>query len=344
MSPAVNLADVARIAGVSPATASRALSDHPHVAAATRARVWQVAADLEYVVSPEASRLARGSTGRVAVVVPYLSRWFFGAVLEGVESVLREAGLDLLLYRIGDPAERHAFFDKLPARRKVDAVVMLGSAVDDGEQRRLERIGVAIVAVGGRISSYPSVRIDDHAAGRQAVDHLVHLGHTRIGMISATVPGLDTVQTSGRLSGYHAALADAGLATDPALVTTVDWGVEQGADAMSTLLGRPAPPTAVFAHSDEVALGAVRTVRRAGLRVPEDVSVIGIDGHPLAASTDLSTVSQPAREQGEIAGAMVVSSLRGESFEHEVLVPTRLVIRGSTAPPARARRRGRAED
>lgn len=340
VSPAVNLADVARLAGVSPATASRALSDHPHVAAATRARVWQVAAELEYVVSPEASRLAGGSTGRVAVVVPFLSRWFFGAVLEGVESVLRAADLDVLLYRIGDAAERHAFFDKLPARRKVDAVVMLGSAVDEGEQRRLERIGVGIVAVGGRIPSHPSVRIDDHAAGRQAVDHLIHLGHRRIGMIAARVPGMDTVQTSGRLSGYHAALSDAGLEADPALVTVVEWGVEQGADAMSTLLGRSVPPTAVLAHSDEVALGAVRTVRRAGLRVPEDVSVIGIDDHPLAASTDLSTVSQPVREQGEIAARMVVSGLRGEAFEHEVLVPTRLVIRGSTAPPRRARRGG----
>lgn len=346
MSTAVNLADVARMAGVSPATASRALSDHPHVAAATRARVWQVAADLEYVVSPEASRLAGGSTGRVAVVVPHLSRWFFGAVLEGVESVLREAGLDVLLYRIGDAAERHAFFDKLPARRKVDAVVVLGSAVDDGEQRRLERIGVGIVAAGGAIPSYPSVRIDDHTAGRQAVDHLVHLGHRRIGMIAANEPSRDTGQTSGRLSGYQAALADAGLAADPALVSTVDWGVQHAAEAMSTLLGCSSPPTAVFAHSDEVALGAVRTVRRAGLRIPEDVSVIGIDDHPLAALTDLSTVSQPVREQGEIAGRMVVSGLRGEAVEHGVLVPTRLVIRRSTAPPRRGRRgdRGTAQD
>lgn len=340
VSTAVNLADVARIAGVSPATASRALSDHPHVAAATRARVWRVATDLEYVVSPEASRLAGGRTGRVAVVVPHLSRWFSGAVLEGLASVLREAGLDLLLYRVGDAAERQAFFDELPARRKVDAVVVLGFAVGEDERRRLERIGVDIVVAGEQSSCYPSVRIDDHAAGRQAVDHLVHLGHRRIAMIAANDPGADHGTPAGRSSAYHAALADAGIPADGSLVVTVDRGVEQGAEAMSALLGATSPPTAVFAHSDEVALGAVRTVRRAGLRVPEDVSVIGIDDHPLAALTDLSTVGQPVREQGEIAGRMVVAGLRGEAVERVVLVPTRLVIRGSTAPPRRSRRGG----
>lgn len=341
MPPSVNLADVARLAGVSPATASRALSDHPHVAPATRERVWQVARDLEYVVSPEASRLAGGSTGRVAVVVPHLSRWYFGAVLEGLEGELRAAGLDLLLYRVGDAADRAAFFTDLPARRKVDAVVLVGLAVDDAELDRLERIGVQIVAAGSRVASYPSVRIDDHAAGRQAVDHLVHLGHQRIAMIAAYDPEAHDAHPVGRTTAYHAALADAGLPSDGELVSTVAWGVDEGAEAMGTLLGRPEPPTAVYAHSDEVALGALRTLRRAGLRVPGDVSVIGVDDHPLAALTDLSTVGQQAGEQGVVAGRMVVSGLRGEAFESSVVAPTRLVVRGSTGPPRTRRVPGR---
>lgn len=339
MPASVNLADVARLAGVSPATASRALSDHPHVAATTRARVWEVARELEYVVSPEASRLAGGATGRVAVVVPHLSRWFFGAVLEGLEAELRAGGLDLLLYRVGDAADRASFFSELPARRKVDAAVLVGFQVDDGERRRLERIGVQIVAAGGQIASYPSVRIDDHAAGRQAVDHLVHLGHRRIAMIAAYDPEQRGWHPAGRSSAYYAALADADLPVDEELVVTVRWGVDEGAEAMGTLLGRPSPPTAVYAHSDEVALGAVRTLRRAGLRVPGDVSVVGIDDHPLAALTDLSTVGQRAGEQGAIAGRIVVAALRGEPFEPSVLVSTRLVVRGSTGPPPRTRRR-----
>lgn len=336
MSSAVNLVDVARLAGVSPATASRALSDHPHVATATRARVWRVATELEYVVSPEASRLAGGSTGRVAVVVPHLSRWYYGAVLEGLAARLRSAGLDLLLYRVGDAADRAAFFDELPARRKVDAVVLVGFDAGDDELARLERLGVEIVVAGGRLGTYPSVRIDDNVAGRTAVDHLVHLGHHRIGMIASVDP--DSPPDGARSAAYAEALAAAGLPADEDLVTTVDCGVDRGGEGMSTLLGRSSPPTAVFAHSDEIALGAVRTVRRAGLRVPEDVSVIGIDDHPLAAVTDLSTVGQPAAEQGEIAGRMVVASLGGTEFERTVVVGTRLVIRGSTAPPGGPRR------
>ena len=337
MSEPVNLADVARLAGVSPATASRALSDHPHVAEATRARVWEAAGALEYVVSPDASGLARGTTGRVAVVVPHLARWWFGAALEGLTGVLREAGKDVLLYRLGDAGARRAFFEELPARRRADAVVLLGFGVDDRERERLERIGVGIVAAGTRIGSHPSVSIDEHAAGRQAVDHLLHLGHRRIGMIVTTDPELDPAQPEGRAAAYRCALADAGVAGDPALVVTVPWSPEGGAGAMGALLGLPDPPTAVYAHSDEIALGAVGTLRRAGLRVPEDVSVIGIDDHPLAALTDLSTVAQPASDQGATAARMALAGLAGQP-ERSVTVPTRLVIRGSTAPP-----RGAAE-
>jgi DNA-binding LacI/PurR family transcriptional regulator len=116
-------------------------------------------------------------------------------------------------------------------------------------------------------------------------------------------------------------------------VVTVPWGGSHGADAMARLLSLRDPPTAVYAHSDEVALGAVRTLRRAGLRVPHDISVVGIDDHPVAELTDLTTVAQPVREQGELAARMLLSLLAGETVEKGITVPTRLVIRGSTAPP-----------
>lgn len=216
-------------------------------------------------------------------------------------------------------------------------MVVLAFPVDEREQRRLEMIGVDIVAAGGQVGSYPYVSIDDHAAGRQAVDHLIHLGHRRIGMIAAVDPAQRAAQPSGRSSAYYASLADAGLPVDEDLVTTVEWGGSHGSAGMARLLGVREPPTAVYAHSDEVALGAVRTLRRAGLQVPQDVSVIGIDDHPLAELTDLSTVGQPVHEQGEIAGRMVLAKLRGEQIEHGVTVPTQLVVRGSTAPPRRRR-------
>ncbi len=328
------MADVARRAGVSMATASRALSDHPQVAAATRLRVLAAAEQLSYVISPEASRLAGGSTGRIAVVVPHISRWFFAALLEGLEAVLREADLDMLLYHLGDADDRRGFFQRLPARRKVDAVVVLGMPVADAERERLELMGVHIVAAGGQVDNYPYVSIDDTAAGRQAVDHLLLLRHRRIGMIATVDPRQPGWPANpGRARAYEQALTDAGLPTDDDLVVTVPWGGAAGARAMERLLSLRDPPTAVFAHSDEVALGAIRTLRRAGLRIPEDMSVVGIDDHPLAELTDLTTVAQPVRGQGALAGRLLLSLLAGDTPDGGTLMPTHLVVRGSTAPP-----------
>ena len=143
-----------------------------------------------------------------------------------------------------------------------------------------------------------------------------------------------------RSRAYFEALAEHGVDCDPSLVVTSDWGGEEGAQSMARLLSLPSPPTAVFAHSDEVALGAMRTIRRAGLQVPGDISVIGIDDHPLAQLTDLTTVRQPTQEQGIRGAEMVLALLRGEpDVATEITLPTELVIRGSAAPP---RAEGRA--
>ncbi|GAA0261899.1 LacI family DNA-binding transcriptional regulator [Cryptosporangium japonicum] len=329
-----SLADIARLAGVSLATASRAMSNSYGVAPATRARVLRIAEELDYVVSPEASRLARGAVGRVALVVPHVDRWFFGAVIGGLEAELSDAGLDVLLYHVGDADDRRDFFHRLPARRKVDAVVVVAFEVADAERERLERMGVLVVAAGGQDEVYPGVRIDDREAGRRAVDHLLFLGHRRIGMISAVDPDQPVAaRPHGRDQAYHDALRDAGLPIDDELVVTIEWSGVAAADAMAALLSLRSPPTAVYCHSDELALGAIRTIRRAGLRVPEDLSVIGVDDHPLAELTDLTTVAQPARDQGVRAAHLLLARLRGQGSPQHVVLPTRLVIRRSTAPP-----------
>ena len=166
------------------------------------------------------------------------------------------------------------------------------------------------------------------------MDHLIFLGHRRIAMLEAVDPDQPNFR-SGRTAAYYAALADGGIAVEPDLITSSDWGGEQGAQSMSRLLSLRKPPTAVFAHSDEVALGAIRSIRRAGLRIPQDISIIGIDDHPLAALTDLTTVRQPAYEQGTLAADMLLALLRGEETDRAVTVPTELVIRSTTAPPGK---------
>ena len=330
----VTLTDIARLAGVGLGTASRALRNAPGVAPATRDRVLAVAEEHAYVVSPQASSLRMGTTGRIAVVVPHLDRWFFGAMLAGLESVLRTAELDVLLYPVGDVHDRHEFFHRLPARRKVDAIVVVAFPLDQLERQRLELMGVRIVAAGGQSVAYPFVCIDDGIAGRQAMDHLLYLGHRRIGMLEAIDPDQPGL-VSRRPTAYYASLKDASIAVDDDLVVSNDWGGEHGAESMAKLLSLREPPTAVYAHSDEVALGAIRTLHRAGLRVPEDISVIGIDDHPLAALTDLTTVRQPVHEQGARAAHILLGLLQGEDVDQAVTMPTHLVIRRSTAPPSR---------
>lgn len=332
--PEINMKDVAELAGVALSTVSRALSGASGVSAATRVRIVAAAEELGYVVSPAASNLARGATKRVAIVVPHLGRWICAAMIESLEVRLREDGFDILIYQVEDARARHRFFAQLPARRKVDAVVVVCLPVNDAERQRLTLMGVQVMAAGGQMVDYPYVCIDDYEAARQAVDHLVLLGHTRIAMIDAVDEEIpDWPRESIRYNGYRRALSARRIEADDALVVHSGWGGEAAAEAMAQLLSLPEPPTAVFAHSDEVALGAIRTIRRAGLRVPEDVSVIGIDDHPFAALTDLTTIEQPVADIATRAAELLLDLLAGRHGESQITVPTRLVPRATTARP-----------
>jgi DNA-binding LacI/PurR family transcriptional regulator len=330
------MADVASLAGVSKATVSRVLNGAPGVSEATRARINALVKDLSYVVSPDAARLSRGSTGRVAVVMPPTATWFYGAVLSGVLSVLRAERLDALVYQVAEDDQSRQFFADLPVQRQVDAVIIVAFPVSDAERRQLDLLSAPVVVAGGSLADRPHVRIDDAAAARQAVTHLIRTGHERIAMINAARTGKWPYSPPvDRLAGYRAALADASLPHDPELLVELPWGAAMGADGMDRLLSAPRPPTAVFAFSDEVAVGALRTLRRAGIQVPSGMSVIGIDDHPIADLCDLTTVHQPVEEQGVRAARIALSLLGGAPVDDEqVTVPTHLVIRSTTGPVA----------
>ncbi len=326
-----SLADVARIAGVSLSTASRAINNAYGVSPATRRKVLAVVEELDFVASPDAERLARGTTRRVAVVVPRLERWFFGEMVAGIERELSAAGVDVLLYNVHNLDDRREFFSRLPARRKVDAVIAIAFPVDVEERRRLELMGVAITAAGGQTADYPYVSIDDYAAGRQAVDHLLDLGHTRVAMLASYERTLPAPRENLRSRAYFTALAERGIAIDHALVKDMEWGARNAAVATTELLRAEPPPTAIYAHSDELALGALHALAVAGVRVPDDVSVVAIDNSPLAEALDLTSVHQPVREQGMLAARMVLDGLsRPSTSSHSVILPTRVVVRAST--------------
>lgn len=333
-----NMADVAARAGVSIATVSRALRDLPGVGQDTRDRIRTIADELSYVVSPEASRLARRETGRVAVVVPRADIWFYAAMLSGIESRLRLAGLDVLVYQVDGVTARSTFFRDLPSRRKVDAVVLVALPVLAEEEKRLDLMGAEVVVAGGRLRDCPHVRVDDHEVARLAVSHLLGLGHRRIAVIrTSDTEGTRWSADVERVRGFRDTLADAGCPLPEEYVVTRPFGVRAGADGVEALLDLPEPPTAVFAYSDELAIAAIQRLRERGVAVPGQVSVVGVDGHPLAELFDLTTVDQGVTAQATTTAELVVALLRGERPERSTVLPSRLVVRGTTAPPVTAR-------
>lgn len=334
----VGIDEVARRAGLSTATVSRALSGRGYVSEASRQRVLGVAGELGYVVSSRASSLASGRTRNIGVVVPFLDRWFFSTVLSGVSSALMRHGYDITLYNItADEAVRKDVFETALRRQRVDAVIAVAIELDADETERLLDLGLPIIAIGGPNPRLDTLAVDDMALATLATEHLLGLGHTEIAHIGAN-PEFDIdfhIPTNRRL-GFEKALADAGIPADPAYLELADFTVEGGYLAAKQLMGRPGPrPTAVFAASDEMAIGAVLAARDLGYRVPEDLSVIGIDGHELGEFFQLTTVDQFPLTQGERAAGAVLAKLEAaEGATAHAELPFELIVRGTTARPS----------
>ena len=324
--------DVAAAAGVSVATVSRALRDLPNVAPSTREKVLAVAAELSYVSNPSASRLAAGRTGTVAVVVPLFDAWYFSSVVAGIEAVLKAVHVDLLLYAVGNEADRVSFFAGRGAWwQRSDALVMVDVALGEESAQRLSSSGARIVTVSGETTHFSSVSLDEQAASAKATQHLIDRGHTRIGVLSGEPLSAGFRVPIVRLEGHRNALRAAGLEVDPSLERSGNFSMEGGADAMAALLDLPDPPTAVFAMSDEMAFGAIAELRARGMSSPEDVAIIGFDDHEMSALMDLTTIRQPVDRVGALAGSAVLESIQSPAapITHQV-VETELIIRGTT--------------
>ncbi|GAA1759668.1 substrate-binding domain-containing protein [Nocardioides hankookensis] len=331
-----SIKDVARDVEMSTATVSRALRGLAGVSEETRERVMESARRLGYVPSPSAAGLASGQTRTVAVIVPRVTQWFFAALVQGAEEVLRERGYDLLLYNLaGDPSARHRVFETSLLTKRVDAVLILSLKPSPDELERLSRLGRPVTIIGADMPGWATVRIDDHEAAATATQHLVDLGHRCIAYLGGATEGvLDFTAPSARLAGYRCTLEGAGVALRAELEEDGEFTVAGGQRAARQLLGLEVAPTAIFAASDEMAIGALRAARELGVRVPEDLSVIGIDDHEMATYFDLTTVAQPVHEQGRVAATQVLAALTDDDWKPEqVILPTQLVVRGTTAQP-----------
>ncbi len=337
------LADVARIAGVSKSTASRALSGRGYVSEDTRRRVEAAASELGYVVSSTAASLVTGRTRNVAVVIPYINRWYFAEVLEGIEASLIRAGYDLTLYRLSTDRDlRRRVFDYFLVRKRVDAVISVTIDLSPHEVQMLQSLGKPLVGIGGRIDGIPSLSIDDVETARLATEHLISLGHRRILHIGGDQnEQMDFRVHSQRYTGFSRALADAGIVIDDDF-READFSIEGGFTVGLAVLGDPRTrPTAIFAGCDEIAIGVMVAARQLGISVPNELSVIGVDGHPLSAMFGLTTLVQEPGAQGARAVELLLSQLDHADApppDEHVLLPTTLAVRTSTAAqrPAQA--------
>jgi DNA-binding LacI/PurR family transcriptional regulator len=333
----ISIKDIAKAMNISYSTVSRALNNSPRVKQETRRQIQIMAAEMGYLPSAVARSLVMRRTNTIGIVVTKITDLFFAEVIQGIEETALNAGQNVILTNSdGKPDRELAAIQNLRERR-VDGIILVAACADQESKRRLftstgfETPIVIINNVHREHFGY-SIETDNLGGGRQATRHLLDLGHPRIAHITGPISEWDAVE---RQAGYEQALQEAGLSVDPALIVYGDNRPEGGWQAMQQLLTLPHPPTAVFCYNDATALGATRAIYAAGLRIPQDISLVGFDDIDLAPffQPPLTTVAQAKREMGALAVQMVLDLLNHKTVQDCVL-PSRLVIRESTAPPA----------
>ncbi len=328
--------DVARVAGVSTATVSRTLSKPSVVARTTRDAVLKAVADTGYRVNATASNLRRQRTGSVIVLLPNLANTFFAQILAGLASVLTPAGYGMLIADTQsgpDPDERLTHY---LASGQADGLVVLDGTLSPAALSMPGRPPV-VCACEWMGDAVPSVRVENERGAALAVGHLARLGHRHIGHV--TGPG-GNVLTRTRLEGYRAALDRLGLPMRADWVLEGDFTMDSGAAAARVWLAMEDRPTALFLSSDEMAVGFMGEVQRAGIRVPEDVSVVGFDNIEIARhlSPGLTTIRQPRTDIGARAAELLLGLIEtGASSAPSEVIEVEFIRRSSAGPPPKGR-------
>lgn len=336
MTRRLRIKDIAEQLGVSPATVSRALSDTGLVAEPTLSRIREAASAQDYRPNVSARNLRTRRAMAVLLVVRDVGNPFYLEILKGVEQAARAAGYSVLMGNTeNDPDREREYFDMLRDGHADGMILMTGKLPSTpGYVERLPK-GLPVVVALEMIeeAGFPHVQIDNAGAAADAVRHLIGLGHRRIAHIAGPLPELMSVH---RRDGFRRAMAEAGLSVPDGYEQRGDYLLHTGQALCRTLLDLPEPPTAIFAANDEMAFGALHELRRSGLDVPGDVSVVGFDDIYLSAALfpPLTTVSQPRAEIGRQAMRLLLSMFSGMDLpQRPLLLATELKVRGTTAPP-----------
>jgi LacI family transcriptional regulator len=328
--------EIARAAGVSIATVSRVINGRPDVAPQTREAVLRVVREHGFSTNRNARALSGGRTGLVGVTLPILEAAYFAVIVSGAAEALYENDMRIVLCPTLHQHEREVtLLDRLMHGTTDGAVLMLPEE-SNAELRALQDTGYPFVVVDPRVpldEGIPAVSAANASGARAAVQHLLSLGHRRIGAILGP---REWMASTERLNGYGSALAAAGVLPDPELVVESDFSIESGEEAAAALLDLPERPTAVFGFNDNVAIGALRAAEARGLAVPGDVSVVGFDDSEQSGlvTPALTTVRQPLAEMGRMGVSVLLRLLDHQRVEAmSIELATRLVVRESTAAP-----------
>ena len=331
----VTINDVAKKAAVSTATASRALRGQPNVAPATRERVLQIAKELDYNINPQASRVL-SDLKVVAILTPLANQWFYSTILTAATFKLYAQGFEVVHYSVDGIEAQSELVQRLVDQNLIDACITTSFPLDETAINYLKVCNLPVVTLESNIEGFNSFYINNTAASQLATQHLINLGHKRIGIImgSEDFSGMHNTMRETRYKGYKLALETAGLQANPMLENTGNDIYEGGAEAMQNLMSIPDPPTAVFAVTDEMAIGALKTIRSMHLRIPEDISIIGFDDNDISDHVGLTTIKQPVTSYGELAAERIIELLVEDNPPEpkHVELEYKLIIRSSTGP------------
>lgn len=323
--------DVAAQAEVGVGTVSRVLNNSPNVSDATRAKVKAVIAELDYRPSPVARALSSGKTASLPILATNITLPSVTQRIRGILEVVDEVH-ELVLCQVSEPAQRFDFVDRHAVRQPAFGAFTISVDLGAAEVESFRASDVPVVSIDHQVEGVPSIVIDDERAIGHAAQHLLDLGHTRIGFLGdANTGDYRSRASETRRRSYRAAIEAAGIEWTESYEATVADGKKKAA---ASLLSQKLPPTAIIADADSTALCVLAVARGMGLRVPSDLSVVGFDDVWAADAAGLTTVAQPLEESGRLGAKTLFRAARGEQVPMVTTLETKLIERETTAPPA----------
>ncbi|MFZ5966429.1 MAG: LacI family DNA-binding transcriptional regulator [Bacillota bacterium] len=328
----INIKDIAKIAGVGVSTVSRVINNHPDVKGETRERIMKIISEYNYIPNNSARNLKRNVAKDIGVLVKGgIYNPFFSRIIHNIEEKINEKGYSMILhYNFDNTSDIDAAIE-LIKEKKLKGLICLGGEFDHINEEQMESINTPIVLVSTKPVEdvnkkfFSSVIIDDEKAAYEAVDYLCKLGHQRIGIIAKRENDISIGVR--RLEGYKKALKKYGIPYDAAFVEEGEYTFESGYQAMERLLDKGLELTAVFAISDVMAIGAAKAILKRGLRIPEDISVVGFDGIDYAKyfHPSITTVKQPGENMGQKSAEILFSMIKKKAEKQHVVLKTKLL-------------------